>query len=68
MVPFQFGGGTISCPPGTKFLITLFLCAGDVGVGKSCLLLQFTEKKCKSSYVQSVEVFNWSSSRIKTYV
>ena len=28
-------------------LSSLLLCAGDMGVGKSCLLHQFTEKKCK---------------------
>ena len=56
MVPFQFCGDTISCLLGTLFLIILFLCAGDMGVGKSCLLHQFTEKKCK--YAQSVVVFN----------
>lgn len=28
-----------------------FSIAGDMGVGKSCLLHQFTEKKCKTFYV-----------------
>lgn len=28
-------------------VVKSFLCAGDMGVGKSCLLHQFTEKKCK---------------------
>ena len=28
-----------------------FFLVGDMGVGKSCLLHQFTEKKCKSRII-----------------
>ena len=28
-------------------IVNFFLFSGDMGVGKSCLLHQFTEKKCK---------------------
>ena len=38
-----------SNPPRIQLTIyyILFLSVGDMGVGKSCLLHQFTEKKCK---------------------
>jgi Ras-related protein Rab-14 len=37
------------------FLGYIDLISGDMGVGKSCLLHQFTEKKCKLIFG-----FNWS--------
>ena len=36
---------------GNDVLIPLVSFAGDMGVGKSCLLHQFTEKKCRFSHI-----------------
>lgn len=37
----------MSAPPYSYSYIFKYIIIGDMGVGKSCLLHQFTEKKCK---------------------
>lgn len=40
-------GYNMSAPPYSYSYIFKYIIIGDMGVGKSCLLHQFTEKKCK---------------------
>ena len=44
-----------------------FVCTGDMGVGKSCLLHQFTEKKCKVQYFLCQCDFNNSKRNPHTF-
>ncbi len=41
---------TSSSAPYNYSYIFKYIIIGDMGVGKSCLLHQFTEKKCKHTY------------------
>jgi len=38
-----------------------YIIIGDMGVGKSCLLHQFTEKKCKLHFIYSLPIFRFMS-------
>ena len=40
-------GGKMAAGPYNYSYIFKYIIIGDMGVGKSCLLHQFTEKKCK---------------------
>lgn len=59
MVDAPGEGAVVRGLEGTLLLL-LFALLGDMGVGKSCLLHQFTERKCKDAwwwccFVASVE-------------
>lgn len=41
----------MSAGPYNYSYIFKYIIIGDMGVGKSCLLQQFTEKKCKSNHI-----------------
>lgn len=41
-------GSNMSAGPYNYSYIFKYIIIGDMGVGKSCLLHQFTEKKCKN--------------------
>ena len=50
--------GKMASGPYNYSYIFKYIIIGDMGVGKSCLLHQFTEKKCKRSQPSAVHLLN----------
>ena len=57
---YNFSGKMASGPYNYSYIFK-YIIIGDMGVGKSCLLHQFTEKKCKKNQLKRLNIF-WLNS------